>query len=85
MKRASEQMKRIVITLEWALLTHLRYVEGDDARLGILALLSASDDGRARTISVSRDLLDQRLAQSAVILRPIAAEPAVADPSSGLG
>ena len=83
---AREQMKDIVITLQSALLTHLRWAEGHEARLDMLKLLAASDRGRARTISVLHDLY-QRQAQSAAIPWPIAlaAGPAVVDPTSSLG
>ncbi|KAJ5119353.1 hypothetical protein N7448_010022 [Penicillium atrosanguineum] len=82
---AREQMKDIVITLQSALLTHLRYAEGHEARLDMLKLLAASDRGRASTISVLHDLY-QRQAQTAAVPWPIALAvgPPVVDPSSSL-
>lgn len=78
-------MKDIVITIQGALLTHLRYAEGNNGRLDILALLSASDYGRMRTIAVLRELY-QRLAQAAAVPGPIVAIPGstAVDPRSSL-
>lgn len=81
---AREQMKDIVINLQWALLTHLRCAGENNVSIDILALLSASDYGRARTISVLHELY-QRLAQTAPIPWPIVAGSPVIDPSSSLG
>ncbi|KAJ5667744.1 uncharacterized protein N7477_006314 [Penicillium maclennaniae] len=83
---AREQMKDIVITLQSALLTHLRYAEGHEARLDMVKLLAASDRGRASTISVLHDLY-QRQAQTAAVPWPIALPvgPSVVDPASSLG
>jgi hypothetical protein len=67
---AREQMKDIIITLQGALLRHLREAQEKGATLDLMALQIESEQGRVRTLVVLRDLY-QRLARPSPVLPSI--------------
>ncbi|CAG8294758.1 unnamed protein product [Penicillium salamii] len=67
---AREQMKDIIITLQGALLRHLREAQEKGVNLDLMALQIESDQGRVRTLVVLGDLF-QRLARSSAMLPSI--------------
>ncbi|KAJ5344314.1 uncharacterized protein N7506_002679 [Penicillium brevicompactum] len=64
---AREQMKDIIITLQGALLRHLREAQERGASLDLMALQIESDQGRVRTLAILGDLY-HRLARPSPVL-----------------
>lgn len=67
---AREQMKDIIITLQGALLRHLREAQEQGTTLDLMALQIESEQGRVRTLVILGDLY-QRLARSSPVPPPI--------------
>ncbi|KAJ6076099.1 hypothetical protein N7499_008080 [Penicillium canescens] len=63
---AREQMKDIIITLQGALLRHLREAQEQGSSLDLMALQMESEQGRVRTLVILGDLY-QRLARASPI------------------
>ena len=78
---AREQMKDIIITLQGALLRHLREAQEQGSSLDLMALQLESEQGRVRTLVILGDLY-QRLARASPIPPTISM---IVDPMYGRG